>query len=115
MPTVKLTKSFADRLKPGPRDAIHWDTDCRGLHLKVTPAGKKVFLVYYRPKGASSQQRRYKLGDYGVLTVQQKRASSPHQPDRGPEPGAQMHPFAQGAEKLLRRCHPEIQPGLRRD
>ena len=73
MPTVKLTKSYIDRLTPGPRDAIHWDTDCRGLHLKVTPAGKKVFLVYYRPKGASSQQRRYKLGDYGVLTVQQAR------------------------------------------
>ena len=73
MPTVKLTKSYADRLKPGPRDAIHWDSECHGLHLKVTPAGKKVFLVYYRTKGASSLQRRYKLGDYGALTVQQAR------------------------------------------
>ena len=73
MPTVKLTKSYIDRLTSGPRDAIHWDSECRGLHLKVTPAGKKVFLVYYRAKGASSQQRRYKLGDYGTLTVQQAR------------------------------------------
>ena len=39
----------------------------------MTPAGKKVFLVYYRAKGASSQQRRYKLGVYGTLTVQQAR------------------------------------------
>ena len=54
MPAVKLTKSYADRLMPGPRDAIHWDSECHGLHLKVTPAGKKVFLVYYRTKGASS-------------------------------------------------------------
>ena len=44
MPAVKLTKSYADRLMPGPRDAIHWDSECHGLHLKVTPAGKKVFL-----------------------------------------------------------------------
>ena len=73
MPAVKLTKSYADRLMPGPRDAIHWDSECHGLHLKVTPAGKKVFLVYYRTKGASSLQRRYKLGDYGALTVQQAR------------------------------------------
>jgi integrase len=73
MPKIKLTKSRIDGLSPGEQDQIYWDSERPGLHLKVTPAGKKVFLLYYRVVGASKQQRRYKIGDYGAVTLQQAR------------------------------------------
>jgi integrase len=73
MPTTKLTKSLIDGLSPGEQDQIYWDSAQPGLHLKVTPAGKKVFLLYYRVLGAAKQQRRYKIGDYGALTLHQAR------------------------------------------
>jgi integrase len=70
MPTVKLTKSFIDGVISGPRDQIYWDSERPGLHLKVTPAGKKAFFLYYRILGAAKQQRRFKIGDYGAITLQ---------------------------------------------
>jgi integrase len=73
MPTTKLTKSLIDCLSPGQQDQIYWDSEQPGLHLKVTPAGKRVFFLYYRVLGASKQQRRYKIGDYGALTLHQAR------------------------------------------
>src|SRR5262245_10567361 len=73
MPTAKLTKLMIDGLRPGPKDNIYWDSEQPGLHLKVTPGGKKVFMLYYRVLGAARQQRRYKIGDYGVITLQQAR------------------------------------------
>jgi integrase len=73
MPPVRLTKSRIDGLSPGKQDQIHWDSEQPGLHLKVTPAGKKVFLLYYRTREAARQQRRYKIGDYGPVTLKQAR------------------------------------------
>src|SRR4051812_5952706 len=74
MPRIRLAKQTIDRLAPGHRDEIYWDTLQTGLHLKVTPAGKKVLFVYYRTR--SGQQRRQKVGDYGAITVQQARERS---------------------------------------
>lgn len=55
MASHKLTQSFVDRVKPSARDTFYWHTARvqRGarLGLKVTPAGKKVFVVQYRPLG----------------------------------------------------------------
>lgn len=70
---VKLTKTYIEALQAGVRDMVRWDSEVRGLHLKITPAGKKVFFVYYRAKAAASQQRRFKIGDYGPVTVHQAR------------------------------------------
>jgi integrase len=73
MPKIKLTKSRIDGLSPGEQDQIYWDSERPGLHLKVTPAGKKVFFLYYRVLGAAKQQRRFKIGDYGAVTLHQAR------------------------------------------
>jgi integrase len=70
MPKIKLTKSRIDGLLPGEQDQIYWDSERPGLHLKVTPAGKKAFFLYYRVLGAAKQQRRFKIGDYGAVTLQ---------------------------------------------
>lgn len=46
------------------------DNDVKGLHVVVTVAGAATFYVRYRcPAG----QRRYKLGRFGVITVDQAR------------------------------------------
>lgn len=71
MPKVKLTKSYIDSLAPGALDQLHHDTEVSGFQLKMTPAGRKVFQVYYR--NTKGQQRRHKIGQFGDLTVQQAR------------------------------------------
>lgn len=45
---------------------VIWDDQVRGLHLKAFPT-KKSFYLYYRTR--DRQQRRPKLGYYGVLTL----------------------------------------------
>ena len=46
MPSCKLTKRVIDALpSPSGADQIWWDEDLKGFGLKLTPAGRKVFLV----------------------------------------------------------------------
>ena len=47
MPSAKLTKAYVDKLQASPKDVIHWDTDVKGFGVKVTPKGKRVFLVQF--------------------------------------------------------------------
>lgn len=65
---VKLTKRLVEAAAPG---AILWDDEVRGLHLKVTKAGHRSFLFYYRTK--SGQQRRPAVGDFPSMTVENAR------------------------------------------
>ena len=37
--------------------------------MKVTPAGRKVFVVLYRTAGAGSRLRKYTIGPYGRVTL----------------------------------------------
>jgi hypothetical protein len=50
MAACKLSKATIDAL-PSPKDVIWWDAALKGFGLKVTPAGRRVFLVQYRPAG----------------------------------------------------------------
>jgi len=55
MPRIRLTKSAVDAL-PAPRsDLVYWDVACPGFGVKVTPKGRKVFVVLYRTAGARSK------------------------------------------------------------
>jgi hypothetical protein len=45
-----------------------------GLWVKVTPKGKKVFIVIYRTGGAGSRPRNYTIGPYGRITLAMARA-----------------------------------------
>ncbi len=51
MPTLRLTKSTIDALPIGPKDVTHRDETLKGYGVKVTPKGRKVFLVLYRTAG----------------------------------------------------------------
>ena len=65
MPRIKLTKSSIDSLPTPPSDQVYWDAGCPGFGLKVTPKGRKVFVVLYRTVGAGSKLRKYTIGLYG--------------------------------------------------
>lgn len=68
MPKIKLSKRVIDELKPMEKDQFYWDTGITGLALKVTPKGKKTFLVQYRPGGRGTPTRKMFIGPFGEVT-----------------------------------------------
>ena len=52
MPRIKLTKSAIDALPTPSSDVVYWDAASPGFGVKVTPRGRKVFVVLYRTGGA---------------------------------------------------------------
>jgi Arm DNA-binding domain len=76
MPRIKLTKSAIDALPSPPSDVVYWDTASPGFGVKVTPKGRKVFIVLYRTAGAGSKLRKYTVGPYGRVTLHQARVAA---------------------------------------
>src|SRR6476646_9000837 len=76
MPRVKLTKTVIDALPIPSKDIVHWDTGCPGFGVKITPKGRKVFIVLYRTAGAGSKLRKYTVGPYGHVTLHQARVAA---------------------------------------
>lgn len=48
MPAGRITNSAVAALEPSSRDVYLWDDQLRGFALKVTPGGRRIFLVQYR-------------------------------------------------------------------
>ncbi len=65
MPRIGLTKSAIDSLPTAESDVVYWDAGYPGFGVKVTPKGRKVFIVLYRAGGAGSKLRKYTIGPYG--------------------------------------------------
>ncbi len=76
MPKMKLTKRAIDDLQPGDKDAFFWDADITGLAVKVTPKGKKTFMVQYRPGGRGSPTRKVFIGPFGDVTLHKARTEA---------------------------------------
>src|SRR5262245_47570431 len=76
MPRVRLTKSAIDALPTPKSDVVYWDAGCPGFGVKVTPKGRKVFLVLYRTAGAGSRLRKFTIGPYGGVTLHQARVAA---------------------------------------
>jgi integrase len=76
MPRVKLTKTTLDSLPVANTDIVYWDAGCPGFGVKVTPKGRKVFIVLYRTAGARSRLRKYTIGPYGRVTLHQARVAA---------------------------------------
>ena len=68
---ARLTKRNIDALTHNNGTKILWDDDPKGLGLKVNKSGSKVFILKYRNQ--YDQQRKMKIGAYGVLTLDQAR------------------------------------------
>src|SRR5947209_19006926 len=76
MPRIRLTKSAIDALPSSKSDVIYWDTGYPGFGVKVTPKGRKVFIILYRTGGAGSRLRKYTVGPYGRVTLHQARVAA---------------------------------------
>ena len=55
---------------------MYWDAALPGFGVKVTPKGRKVFIVLYRTGGAGSKLRKYTIGPYGRVTPHQARVAA---------------------------------------
>jgi hypothetical protein len=70
----RLTKKVVDGEHATDRDRFIWDCDLTGFGLRIRPGGSKTFVAQYRAGGGrSGAPRRYTIGRYGVLTVEEAR------------------------------------------
>lgn len=76
VPRIKLTKSVIDTLPVTVKETVYWDAGLPGFGVKVTPIGKRVFIVLYRIGGAGSRLRKYTIGPYGRITLAMARAQA---------------------------------------
>lgn len=68
---TKITKRAIESIQSvGGKDILVWDSDLKGFGCKITPAGKRIFVLQYRVGG---RQRRFTIGQLGALTVDQAR------------------------------------------
>ncbi|WP_400564434.1 tyrosine-type recombinase/integrase [Pseudomonas aeruginosa] len=90
MAKIKLTKSVVDAAAPQAQAIELRDTLVPGFMCKVTPAGRKVFMLQYRTN--AGERRKPALGQYGELTVDQARSLAQEwlaQVRRGGDPAAE--------------------------
>jgi hypothetical protein len=64
----RITKRSVDAAKAHSADNYLWDEELSGFGLKVTPAGRKVYLVQYQLGGRKGRTRRVTIGRHGELT-----------------------------------------------
>jgi hypothetical protein len=76
MRRIRFTKKAIDTLAIPQSDTVYWDDSLSGFGVKVTPKGRKVFLVLYRIGGAGSKLRKHTIGPYGRLTLHQARLAA---------------------------------------
>lgn len=89
MAKIKLTKSVVDAAQPQAQPVELRDTLVPGFLCKITPAGRKVFMLQYRTN--AGERRKPALGQYGELTVEQARSLAHEwlaQVRRGGDPAA---------------------------
>jgi integrase len=65
MKDEKIDKGRVDETGPAEKDAFVWDCDLKGFGLKVTPRGKKIYIVQYRLGGRGTRTQRYTIGEHG--------------------------------------------------
>lgn len=68
-----LTKKHLETIQPGEKEKIHWDSGYKGFGVRVSPMGRKTFVVQYRQ---GSRTRRVSLGTFGNLTVEEARRTA---------------------------------------
>ena len=72
MAKIKLTKTVVDAAQARECDVELRDTTVPGFMCKVTPKGRKVFMLQYRTN--SGVRRKPAIGQFGELTVEQARS-----------------------------------------
>ena len=72
MARIKLTKTTVEAATFGTKEHELRDTVVPGFLLKVTPAGRKIFMLQYRTN--AGERRKPAIGRFGELTVEQARS-----------------------------------------
>lgn len=67
----KLTKRLIESIDSENKDILIWDSELRGFLCKITPAGKRIYFLFYRTK--DGRQRKPKIGNHGVISCEQAR------------------------------------------
>ena len=96
----KLTKDLVEKVKPGKKDLLIWDIGLPCFGVKVTPAGRRVYVAQYR--GIDGRLRRLTLGRHGTVTIDQARKAAKE------KLGAAALGDDPAAEKLEARQSPTI-------
>jgi hypothetical protein len=74
MQRCKLTKRAIDAISKSDGESILWDSELAGFGLRIRAGGSKTFIAQYRAGGGrAGMQRRFKIGRYGTLTVDEAR------------------------------------------
>ena len=71
MAKIKLTKTAVEAAQPQVMAIELRDTVVPGFLCKITPAGRRVFMLQYRTN--AGERRKPALGLFGELTVEQAR------------------------------------------
>ena len=66
MPTQRLTDQAVRSLRPDTRQVDYWDIVQKNFGVRVSPAGRKTFIVRYRSTG---RHRRMSLGLYPTVAL----------------------------------------------
>lgn len=87
----KLTKRRVDAIRPTGQEFFEWDSELKGFGLRVSPKGRKTYVVQYR---AGRRTRRYKVGNAHSLTPDEARREAKHLLSdiaRGEDPASIRH------------------------
>ncbi len=66
----KISKQSVENLSCETKDRFLWDTELPMFGCKITPKGRRVYLLQYRING---RLRRYTIGTHGILTAREAR------------------------------------------
>ena len=74
---TKLTNRTIEDLKPNQKNYIVWDSQVKGLGIRINSSGKKTFILKYRlGHGRKAKVRKPLIGVYGVVRTEQARLIS---------------------------------------
>lgn len=109
MAKIKLTKTVVDAARAQDREYELRDTTVPGFMLKVTPVGRKVFMLQY--VNNSGIRRKPAIGQFGELTVEQAKKIAQDwlaEVRQGRDPSAEKS-AARAAPTVKELCHQFIE------
>ncbi len=88
----KLTKRLVEAVEPEGKDVILRDSEIKGFLCKITPKGKRIYLLYYRTK--AGRERKPVIGEHDILSCEEARVIAQEwraEVARGGDPSADKH------------------------
>ena len=119
--SIRISKRIVEAEKPTAKDRFIFDAEVKGFGLKITPAGRKVYILQYRMGGRNSVTKRYTIAEHGEFTAEQARDEAiklrgqirmgvdPQREKKAralPPPASQT--FAETADAYLRQCREDL-------